>query len=127
LYKKQNRSTFAKIHDIFNKRNRSTQIADIIKNTLGVYFKTPNITRWNSLYDSVIFLLSHYKSNPKFNTMCDEISVSRISKNDLEFMEDYCDAMTPLAISLDILQVRIKMLRNIIILLFKFLGKIFSY
>lgn len=39
--------------------------------------------------------------------MCDDIKVARINKNDLEFMEEYCTTMEPLAISLDILQVKI--------------------
>lgn len=90
-----------------------------MKSFLGVYLITPNVTRWNSFYDSVTFLLSHYKSSPsKFNSMCDEIKVSRIHKNDMEFMEEYCEAMKPLAISLDILQVNIftlKIFRKLII------------
>ncbi|XP_029348038.1 uncharacterized protein LOC115034755 [Acyrthosiphon pisum] len=104
-YKKQSRATFAKLNGIFNKQNRSTQFVDTIKNTIGVYFKTPNVTRWNSLFDSVRFLLSHYKSAPpKFNSMCDEIKITRFNKNDIEFIEEYCAVMEPLAVSLDILQ-----------------------
>jgi len=102
------------MNDIFNKQNRSTQVADIIKNSLGVYLKTPNATRWNSLYDSMKFLLNcHRSSTSKFNTMCDEIKVSRIKKNDSDFIEEYCTAMEPLAISLDILQVWFKILRKL--------------
>lgn len=45
--------------------------------------------------------------------MCDEIKVLRIKKSDFDFIEEYCTAMEPLAISLDILQVRFKMLRKL--------------
>lgn len=60
------------------------------------------------------FLLNCYKSSiSKFNTMCDEIKVLRIKKNDSDFIEEYCTAMEPLAISLDILQVWFIMLRKL--------------
>lgn len=59
------------------------------------------------MFDSVRFLLSHYKSAPsKFNLMCDEIKITRFNKNDIEFIEEYCAVMEPLAVSLDILQVK---------------------
>jgi len=45
--------------------------------------------------------------------MCDEIKVLRIKKSDFDFIEEYCTAMEPLAISLDILQVWFKMLRKL--------------
>ncbi|KAL4088662.1 hypothetical protein QTP88_023749 [Uroleucon formosanum] len=70
-YKKQSRSTFAKINDIFN---------------------------------NMKFLLNCLRSSiSKCNTVCDEIKVSRIKKSDSDFIEEYCTAMEPLAISLDIL------------------------
>lgn len=60
------------------------------------------------------FFLNCYKSSiSKFNTMCDEIKVSRIKKSDSDFIEEYCTAMEPLAISLDILQVWFKMLKKL--------------
>ena len=52
-------------------------------------------------------------STYKFNTMCDEIKVLRIKKNDFDFIEEYCTSIEPLAISLDILQVWFKMLRKL--------------
>jgi len=38
--------------------------------------------------------------------MCDEIKITRFNKNDIEFIEEYCAVMEPLAVSLDILQVK---------------------
>lgn len=105
-FKKQNRATLGKLQALFNKQSRSTQIADLIKDYIGVYLKIPNTTRWNSHFDAIRFLLTHRKSSPtKFNAMCDKLEIARINNNDVDFMEEYCLVMEPLAISLDILQV----------------------
>lgn len=45
LYKKLYRVTFAKLTKLWNKQNQSTQVADKIKETCGIYLKTPVITR----------------------------------------------------------------------------------
>lgn len=107
LFKKQSRATFRKLQILFNKQqSRSTQIADIINDYIGVYLKIPNITRWNSHFDVMKFLLKHRKSSlTKFNAMCHDLKIVRINNNDVNFIEEYCTVMKPLAISLDILQV----------------------
>lgn len=104
-YKQQSRATFAKANNLWNKQNRSTQVADSIKECFGVYLVTPNETRWNSTYDSITFLLNHIKVNfSKCVRLCDSIGVVRFKKEDIEFMEDYVTIMEPLAVALDILQ-----------------------
>lgn len=106
MYKKLSRAAFGKLQILFNKQSRSTQIADVIKDYIGVYLMIPNSTRWNSHFDAIRFLLTHRKSSPtKFNTMCDELKITRMTNNEVDFMEEYCLVMEPLAISLDILQV----------------------
>lgn len=45
-YKKICRSMFAKLSKLWTKQNKSTQIADEIKNILGVYLQSPNQTRF---------------------------------------------------------------------------------
>lgn len=45
LYKKKYRIIFGKLSKLWSKQNQSTQIADKIKETCGVYLKTPVITR----------------------------------------------------------------------------------
>lgn len=106
LFTTQSRSTFGKLQILFNKQSRSTQIADIINDYIGVYLKILNTTRWNSHFDAMKFLLKHRKSSPtKFNAMCDDLKIVRINNNDVDFIEEYCTVMEPLAISLDILQV----------------------
>jgi len=38
-YRKQSRLTFSKCQALWNKQNRSSQMADVIKTNLGVYLK----------------------------------------------------------------------------------------
>lgn len=45
-YKKVFRSTFAKCSKLWAKQNQSTQVADHINGTCGVYLKTPVLTRY---------------------------------------------------------------------------------
>jgi len=104
-YRKQSRFTFSKCQALWNKQNRSSQMADIIKMNLGIYLKTPNQTRWNCWFDSSKFLLFHFKNSPsKFTKLCDALKLNRFSKNDLEFLEEYVVVMEPLCICLDVLQ-----------------------
>ncbi|KAL5237284.1 hypothetical protein ACI65C_004694 [Semiaphis heraclei] len=104
-YKQQSRTTFAKLTNLWNKQNRSTKIADVIKSCFGVYLVTPTETRWNSTYDSVNFFLKKSKLNSsKLFRLCDEIDIVRFNKNDMEFLEEYSQMMEPLAIVLDLLQ-----------------------
>jgi len=104
-YRKQSRLTFSKCQALWNKQNRSSQIADTIKMNLGVYLKTPNQTRWNCWFDSSKFLLLHFKNSPsKFTKVCDALKLNRFSKNDIEFLEEYVVVMEPLCICLDVLQ-----------------------
>jgi len=104
-YKKQSRLTFAKCQAIWNKQNRSSQMADIVKTNLDVYLKTPNDTRWNSWFDAIKFLIIHFKMSPsKFYKVCDALTVNRFSKTDIEFLDEYLLVMEPLCVCLDVLQ-----------------------
>lgn len=77
-YKKQSRSTFAKSTALWNKQGRSTKLADLVKQNLGVYLITPNETRWNSLYDAVVLLNKLIRNNePKFKIIMDELVIGR--------------------------------------------------
>lgn len=46
---------FGKVNVLFNKQNRFSQIVDIVKNYMEVYFKMPNSTKWNSYFDAKDF------------------------------------------------------------------------
>jgi len=80
-------------------------MADVVETNLVVYLKTPNQTYWNCWFDSPKFLLFHFKNSPsKFTKVCDVLKLNRISKNDIEFLEEYVVVMEPLRICLDVLQ-----------------------
>ncbi|XP_067210351.1 zinc finger BED domain-containing protein 4-like isoform X2 [Linepithema humile] len=104
LYKKLYRLTFAKLTKLWNKQNQSTQVADKIKEICGVYLKTPVITRWNSTFDSILQLVTLLKNDSeKINKCLDYCNLQRLTENEIKFIEEYCQAMKPLAQALDIL------------------------
>ena len=51
-YKKVSRRTSGKLTALWNKQNRSTIYAEIVKENCGKALKSPNATRWNSYYDA---------------------------------------------------------------------------
>ncbi|KAL4120915.1 hypothetical protein QTP88_013522 [Uroleucon formosanum] len=105
IYKKQMRSSFAKMQGLWNKQSRTSVVADTIHDALNVYINVPNTTRWNSTYNAVKCLSDQLqKSEAKVQRVCDESGIPRFDKNDLAFMMDYCKIMEPLSRALDILQ-----------------------
>ncbi|KAF2894837.1 hypothetical protein ILUMI_11338 [Ignelater luminosus] len=99
------RSTLAKCHKLWAKQNQSTQAADKIKDMLGVYLKTPVVTRWNSLYDAMLQINNHITHFPDgINTCMDFCALPRFTDAEREFIKEYCQVMCPLSTALDILQ-----------------------
>ncbi|RVE43346.1 hypothetical protein evm_011986 [Chilo suppressalis] len=107
IFKKQMRLTFGKCTGLWNKQNRSSVAADLIHHKLGKYLKTPNDTRWNSTYDSLLCIANIFTDRDasiNFGIICDELKISRFNKNDTDFLLEYLDIMKPIAIALDLLQ-----------------------
>ncbi|XP_060858866.1 uncharacterized protein LOC132936189 [Metopolophium dirhodum] len=101
-YKTLSRRAFGKCNALFNKQNMSTLVADKIKNHLGRYLITPNDTRWNALYDSLSFIISHFD---EVENICTDIQLPCLSKpQETDFLTEYCKVMKPIAKALDILQ-----------------------
>jgi len=95
IYKKQMRSSFAKMQGLWNKQSRTSVVADTIHDALNVYINVPNTTRWNSTYNAVKCLSDQLqKSEAKVQRICDESGIPRFDKNDLDFMIDYCKVNT---------------------------------
>jgi len=68
---------------IWNKQSRSTQYADKIKELIGVHFKCPNATKWNSFYASVKFIFAYVQQKFKCTNLC------VASKIDIEWLDEY--------------------------------------
>lgn len=87
-YKCISRRVFTKCQALFNKQNQSTIIADKIKNILGRYLVTPNVTRWNSFYDSIIIVVDNID---KMDEVFNELELPLISKpREVAFLIEYC-------------------------------------
>jgi len=95
------KSSFAKCYGIWNKSSRSTGCAEKIKDICGTYFTKPCDTRWNSLYDSLSSLL---KKKDTLNKVCSELNVPTLQEHELEFIQQYCNCVQPVADALDRLQ-----------------------
>lgn len=95
------RSTFAKCCALWNKVGKSPKISESVKACLGAQVVRPCPTRWNSLFDSIVFLLKH---KSKLTELFEIAVVECLDDNEIEFLEDYKAALQPLATALDTLQ-----------------------
>lgn len=91
VYKKQLRSSFAKMHALWNKQERTSLIADTIHDKLNKCIIVPNTTRWNSTFQAIKCLKDQLiKSESEVQRICDKASLPRLNKKDQAFMVDYC-------------------------------------
>jgi len=91
IYKKQVRITFARMQGLWNKQERTSQIADDIHDSLNIYIVVPNATRWNSTYKAVKCLHENLtNSELELQSICDKANIPRFDKKDVSFMSDYC-------------------------------------
>ncbi|KAJ8398201.1 hypothetical protein AAFF_G00430450 [Aldrovandia affinis] len=62
----------------------------------------PTSTRWNSFYDAVK-RIAEIPMN-ELNTLCTKLGVKCFKDKEYQFLHEYCTAMKPLTVALDILQ-----------------------
>lgn len=77
--------------------------AEIIKNVLGHTLSSPGDTRWNSSYDSISRILDK-DTKPKLPILHQSLGLTNFTDIELQYLEDYCQILKPLATALDILQ-----------------------
>ncbi|KAL4103817.1 hypothetical protein QTP88_019152 [Uroleucon formosanum] len=94
-------STFIKLFSFWTLISRSTVASDKILEKCGCKFPTPVVTRWNSLYDSSLKVLKYKQQLTK---AFDDLHLIKLKLSEWTFLEEYCQVMEPLAISLDKLQ-----------------------
>ena len=105
-YKKVLRSTFGKCQTVWNKQNQSTLVAEQIKSECGMYFITPVVTRWNSMYMSLKRFSNIFTHHSKDNLMSlfDKIGLRHLTPTEIKFINEYVLVTRPLAKALDFLQ-----------------------
>ena len=102
---------FNKCRTLWNKQNQSIIAAETIKAEFGKKFVTPNQTRWNSIYDSIVCLLEiidNCKDLKSFNQVITDphknIKVGKFLTSDVAFLRQYQAVMFSVANGLDTLQ-----------------------
>ncbi|KAF0704577.1 Uncharacterized protein FWK35_00037648, partial [Aphis craccivora] len=101
------RKALGKCSSLWTKQNMSNIVAEKIHDTLEVYLKTPNKTRWNCTYDSLLQIqniLIGSNGHNKMNNIMDFCEIQRFTNQEIQLIQEYCEVMTPLAESLDFLQ-----------------------
>lgn len=94
------RSTTTKCAGLWNKASRSTVVSEIVNDV--IVKKLPCTTRWNSFYDA----LARISEIPivQLNTISSKLQLICISEREHQFPQEYCAAMKPLTVAIDILQ-----------------------
>uniref|UniRef100_A0A667Y9Y9 BED-type domain-containing protein n=1 Tax=Myripristis murdjan TaxID=586833 RepID=A0A667Y9Y9_9TELE len=93
-YKTLARPVFSKASALWNRVKRSPKASDFVEEKLGISFVTPNDTRWNSMFFSILLL----------HTVCDEFGLRRFTPEEIDFIHKFVSVMSPLASALNILQ-----------------------
>lgn len=108
FHKALKNSTASRIHyPVFGKctalwnASRRPKTSEVIHDALGCSLTYPCPTRWNSLYDATIQLLK-YKT--KLNDLNLKLNLCAFKEIELEYLEEFCLLMKPIATALDYLQ-----------------------
>ena len=96
------RSSFSKCTSLWNKASRSTVAADHVHEISRRKLLVPSPTRWNSYYDALSWLTEIFL--PDLNELCNRINLRHFTDREISFLKEYCIALKPLAMGLDILQ-----------------------
>ncbi|KAL7848945.1 hypothetical protein SRHO_G00205680 [Serrasalmus rhombeus] len=96
------RSATAKCTALWNKASRSTVAAETVEEVVAKKLIVPCNTRWNSFYDA----LARICEIPivDLNTISSKFSSKAITEKEHQLLKEYCIAMKPLTVALDILQ-----------------------
>ncbi|KAM7296462.1 uncharacterized protein ISCGN_021620 [Ixodes scapularis] len=99
-FERANTSVMSKCSALWNCVRRPKS-SEVIVDILGHSLKTPCVTRWNSLYDSMKDLL---RSKDKLRDVCDGLNLQTFQERDLAFIAEYCEILQHIASALTRLQ-----------------------
>ena len=91
-----------RVTGLWNKLHKSQLSAEIIIEHFGRSLPTPVVTRWNSLYDALKFLLGHEKEF--INEALIKVDLPTLETAHYEYLKEYEKVLKPLSIALDKLQ-----------------------
>ncbi|KAG0724127.1 hypothetical protein GWK47_000483 [Chionoecetes opilio] len=90
---------------LWHKQTRKPTTAANIKREVGRKLQTPNVTRWNSLYDSMEVLSDVLDTKlAQINVICMQNGIATFNQVDKDIINEYLPVMRPVVTSLDILQ-----------------------
>lgn len=99
-FSRLNHAAMGKCSSLWNSCSRPKSAEKILE-ICGSNLPTPCATRWNSMFDSLKGLLKKRDSLPK---LMSELKLPSFKEIELEFLDEYCQILEPIAIALDRLQ-----------------------
>ncbi|XP_049428832.1 uncharacterized protein LOC125886567 [Epinephelus fuscoguttatus] len=96
------RSATAKCTALWNRASRSAVSAETVDDVLAKKLLVPCTTRWNSFHDAVAQILQFLLT--ELNTISYKFGLKAMTEREYQFLREYCTAMKPLTVALDILQ-----------------------
>ncbi|XP_042146107.1 uncharacterized protein LOC121835721 [Ixodes scapularis] len=75
--------------------------AEVVTSILGKQLPAPCITRWNSLHHALDVLT---QNKEKLQDLSNELQLPSLKSSEIEFIEEYCTILKPIATALDRLQ-----------------------
>ena len=92
------------MNSLWNKENRSSKALYFICETLGTLFITPNVTRWNSFFNSAARCASFVVLKPTaLKQVFSHFGVDYFRPAEEEFLLEYVKILRPIAEALDVL------------------------
>lgn len=93
-------STLSKCAALWN-CSRRPKASELIEQSLEHSLRTPCITRWNSLYESIKHLL---ENEHKLSDLFEKLSLPMLKNNEITFLRDYNEIFKPISLGLERLQ-----------------------
>uniref|UniRef100_A0A8C1VDV3 BED-type domain-containing protein n=1 Tax=Cyprinus carpio TaxID=7962 RepID=A0A8C1VDV3_CYPCA len=102
LSKSATKAVYRSATALWNKTSRSALATETADELVSKKLLVPCTTRWNSFYDALARICEI--SMVDLNTISSKLGLTAITEREHQFLKEYCTAMKPLTVALDILQ-----------------------